>query len=55
MDTPDGQAFSKYPHIRLLGHERSQVFTATANIDHAKRDLVPNLRSNASHMCDKCG
>ena len=53
MDTPDGHALSKYPHIGLLGHEGSQIFTVTVNIDHAKRDLVPNLRSNASYMCKK--
>ena len=32
----------------LLGYEKSKVFTATANIDHAKRELVLNLRSNRS-------
>ena len=33
MDAPDGQAFFEYPHIGLLGHEMSQNFTATANIN----------------------
>ena len=50
MDTADGQAFSNYPHIGFLGHEGFQIFTATANLDHTKTDLVPNLRSNASYL-----
>ena len=50
MDTADGQAFSNYPHIGFLGHEGIQIFTATANFDHTKTDLVPNLRSNASYL-----
>ena len=55
--SPDGRTrwtgFLENPHIGLLGHEKSQIFTATANIDHAKRELVPNLRSNGSYMCKK--
>ena len=50
MDTADGQAFSNYHHIGFLGHEGFQIFTATANLDHTKTDLVPNLRSNASYL-----
>ena len=41
--------FSEYPNIVLLGYDRSHIFTAIANIDHAKEDLVPNLRSNGTH------
>ena len=53
IDTPNGLAAFEYPHIGLLGHEGSRIFSATANIDLTKRDLVLNLKSNAFYMCKK--
>ena len=41
-DAPNGPAAFEYPHIGLLGHEGSRIFSATANIDLTKRDLVLN-------------
>ena len=46
MDASGGQAFIEYLVFGLLGYEKYQISTATANIDHTKTELVTNSWSN---------